>query len=113
MKHSTLPLALGAALLFVGYLGGTIVASSGSADAIAAPACNGAKDTYVTGDAASLTIWRISDDKVIEAHTYSAKDGQLHESAFQPGMPAPAANPPAGSGQGKSCGSCGGDSSCG
>ena len=113
MKHSTLTILLGAALLSAGYLGGTIAASAGGREAVAAPACSGAKDTYVTGDAASLTIWRIDGDKVIEARTYSAKDGQLHEAAFQNGLPAPKANPPAGSGQGKSCGSCGGDSSCG
>lgn len=69
MKHSTIPILLGAALLFAGYLAGTTALTTGSGTAHASSLWDAARGAYVTGDASSLTFWKVQDGKVLEAHT--------------------------------------------
>jgi len=113
MKHSTIPILLGAALLFAGYLAGTTALTTGSGTAHASPLWDAARGAYVTGDASSLTFWKVQDGKVLEAHTVMKKGERLVEATYPNGMPAASKARPAGSGDGKSCGSCGGGGSCG
>ncbi len=113
MKKSTITLFLGAALLFAGYLGGTVAVKTGGGNAYASPLWDAARSAYVTGDAESLTFWKVEDGKVLEAHTVMKKGDKLVEATYANGMPAASKSRPAGSHDGKSCGSCGGGGSCG
>jgi hypothetical protein len=102
MKHSTTTILLGAALLFLGYLGGTVAIRSGTGQADAAPLWDAAKGVYVTGDAASLTFWKIEGDKIVNARRWSIDGEHVVEATMAP--------PAARGGGGGSCGggSCGG-----
>ena len=113
MKNPTIPILLGAALLFAGTLVGTTATTTGSGTAYASPLWDAARGAYVTGDATSLTFWKVEDGKVLEAHTIMKKGEKLVEATYSNDMPAASKSRPAGSDDGKSCGSCGGSGSCG
>jgi len=113
MKNPTIPILLGAVLLFGGYLFGMTASTTGGGNAYASPLWDASRGAYITGDATSLTFWKVKDGKVHEAHTVMRKGQELVEATYSSGMPAPSKARPAGSGDGKSCGSCGGGGSCG
>ena len=113
MKNPTITVLLGAALLFGGYLVGMTATTTGAGSAYASPHWDAARGAYVTGDAQSLTFWKVQDGKVLEAHTVMKKGEQLVEATYSKDLPAASKARPAGSGDGKSCGSCGGSGSCG
>jgi len=111
MKNPTIPILLGAALLFGGYLFGMTASTTGDGIAHASPHWDAARGQYVTGDAMNLTFWKVKDGKVLEAHTVLRMGNHLVEATFPNSgkMPAPSSVPPAGSNDGASCGpgSCG------
>ena len=113
MKNPTITILLGAALLLAGALLGTTATTPESGTAYASPLWDAARGAYVTGDAMSLTFWKVEDGKVLEAHTVMKKGDKLVEATYSNSMPAASKSRPAGSGDGKSCGSCGGGGSCG
>ena len=114
MKNPSLPIVFAVALLVLGYMAGVVATNSGGANAHASPHWDAARGAYVTGDATSLTFWKVKDGKVLEAMTYQTNGGTIKESTHRSGaMPPAAPARPAGSKDGTSCGSCGGGGSCG
>ena len=123
MKNTTMPILLGAALLFAGYLVGVTANGSHDGTAYAGPHWDAARGAYVTGDTQTLTIWKVKDGKVLEAHMVTRMGHQLVEATLKNAgpmpMPVPVPMPPAapvpppGSNDGAACGSCGGGGSCG
>jgi hypothetical protein len=113
-KQSMLGPLLGGLLVAVGYLLGGNALRSERGNAYAGPLWDAEHSSYVTGDAETLTIWKMEEGKVVGVTTWMNRGQVFFSVEGKPGtaedMPkaapmAPAQPaPPAGCGGGKSCG---------